>query len=121
MKYFAALGIAVLLAACDTPTGSSCPTDNAPTYASFGQTFFKTYCLDCHSSTAISRHGAPHNQNYDTEADIRKHADDIDVEAAAGPNATNTDMPRLDGPNHMAPTDADRKLLGQYLACMKTQ
>lgn len=123
MKYLAAMVVAALasLAACDTPTGSTCPTDSAPTYASFGQSFFKTYCLDCHSKNSMSRHGAPHDQNYDTEADIRMHADDIDVEAAGGPKAINTDMPRLDGPNHMAPSDAERMMLGQYLACMKSQ
>lgn len=36
MKYLAVL----LLAACTSnPTGSVCPTANAPTYASFGQQF----------------------------------------------------------------------------------
>ena len=119
MKYIAALGFAALLAACDSPSGATCPTANAPTYQSFGQTFFQTYCLDCHSAHSVSRHGAPRDQNYDTEADIKKHLDDIDVEAASGPNARNTDMPRLDGPNHMAPSDDERVMLGQFLACEK--
>jgi uncharacterized membrane protein len=106
------------LAACGgDPTGSVCPTTNAPTYAGFGMPFFTTYCLPCHSSTSTDRHGAPGDQNYDTEAQIRSHASDIDTEAASGPKATNTDMPDLSGSVHTAPTDDERTTLGQFLAC----
>jgi hypothetical protein len=108
--------------ACTTgkPTDSVCPTSNAPTYGSFGQTFFATYCIGCHSSTATNRNGAPSDFNYDTEADIKMHLADIDTEAAAGPAATNTVMPELDGPVNEAPTVAERMMLGQFLACEKT-
>jgi mono/diheme cytochrome c family protein len=121
MKYLASLLLAapLLAAACSSPTGSTCPPTDPPTYATFGQQFFSDYCTGCHSSTAMSRHGAPGDQNYDTEAQIRAHADDIDSEAASGPDATNTDMPDLSGPVHDAPSVEERKLLGQYLACLK--
>jgi uncharacterized membrane protein len=115
MKRIAAL---LLFAACtSTPSGATCPTANAPTYDSFGQHFFTSYCTGCHSRDATDRHGAPSDQNYDTEADIRQHAAAIDLEAAAGPKATNTSMPDMSGPVHVAPSDVEREQLGQFLAC----
>jgi uncharacterized membrane protein len=115
MKRIAAL---LFFAACaSTPSGASCPTANAPTYDSFGQRFFTTYCTSCHSRDAADRHGAPGDQNYDTEADIRQHAASIDLEAAAGPKATNTSMPDMSGPVHVQPSDVERQQLGEFLAC----
>jgi uncharacterized membrane protein len=117
MKYLAAL---LLAAGCGgSATGSTCPTNNPPTYASFGQHFFATYCTGCHSATAANRHDAPGDQNYDTEAEIKAHADDIDQVAASGPAATNTSMPDLSGPVRMQPSLAERVQLGQFLACEK--
>jgi uncharacterized membrane protein len=107
--------------ACSSSTGSTCPTTDPPTYATFGQQFFTDYCLGCHSQTATNRHGAPGDQNYDTEDQIRALADDIDSQAASGPDATNTDMPDLSGPVHNPPSVEERKLLGEYLACLKGQ
>ena len=108
-----------LAAACaGSPTGAECPTTNPPTYASFGQQFMTTYCTSCHSAAATNRHGAPRSQNYDTEVDILLHASDIDEAAAKGPDATNTSMPELGGTVTRKPTDAERELLGQYLACI---
>ncbi|HWO20491.1 MAG TPA: c-type cytochrome [Kofleriaceae bacterium] len=108
------------LAACESgdPTGSVCPTDTPPTYASFGQQFFTTYCTSCHSATTANRHDAPGSQNYDTEADVIRHAAEIDAAAAKGPDATNTFMPELGGTVTRKPTDAEREMLGQYLACV---
>ncbi len=118
MKYLS-FALSLALAACTggSPTGSECPTTNPPTYASFGQNFFTTYCTSCHSASSTNRHGAPKSQNYDTEADIKAHIDDIDTEAAAGPDATNTAMPELGGTVQSKPTQAERELLGQFLAC----
>lgn len=119
MKY---LALAALLAACTdggAPTESVCPPTAPPTYAAFGKPFFDTYCMGCHSASATNRHGAPRSQNYDTEADIRSHAAQIDLQAAAGPGSVNTSMPDLSGPVHTEPTDAEREQLGQYLACVR--
>lgn len=112
---------ALLFAACTggEPTGATCPTENAPTFESFGDKFFADYCRGCHSANAADRHGAPGSQNYDTEEQVAAHAADIDQWAAAGPGAINTAMPDLSGPVHAAPTDAEREQLGQYLACMQ--
>lgn len=117
-----ALALALAVAACGgggSPTGSACPTTDPPTYASFGQQFFATYCTSCHSASSTNRHDAPGNHNYDSEAEIRKHADAIDEEAAAGPDATNTSMPEIGGTVVSKPSQADREKLGQYLACLK--
>lgn len=122
MKRLAAVLVTLVVAttACtSTPSGATCPPDSAPTYQSFGSNFMSTYCTGCHSRTATNRHGAPGDQNYDTEADVIAHAADIDAAAAAGPNATNTAMPDMSGPVHARPTDEERQLLGQYLACQQ--
>jgi len=113
-------GLLFATAACtSTPSGSTCPPNPAdvPTYDNFGREFMETFCTGCHSVNASDRHGAPSDQNYDTEADVKKHAAAIDTEAAAGPNAMNTAMPELAGPVHSAPTQAERERLGQFLAC----
>jgi mono/diheme cytochrome c family protein len=50
--FFASLVLA--LAACGgggSPTGSTCPPTDPPTYANFGQAFFGKYCTSCHSAT----------------------------------------------------------------------
>jgi uncharacterized membrane protein len=121
-RLVALLFVAASATACtSTPSGATCPTDNAVTYDNFGRDFMQTYCLGCHSKDAINRHGAPGDQNYDTLDDIRLHAADIDAEAAKGPNATNTAMPDMSGPVHTRPTDQERELLGQFLACEKPQ
>jgi hypothetical protein len=107
-----------LAAACtSTQTGATCPSTNPPTYASFGRAFMQTYCTGCHSVGAKDRHGAPPAMNFDSEVEIRAHAADIDAEAAAGPDAQNTDMPDLTGPVHMEPTMTQRQWLGELLAC----
>ena len=116
------LAVLVLVAACgggDSPTGATCPPTDPPTYANFGMQFFGKYCTSCHSATSTNRHDAPGNQNYDTEADIKKHVDDIDAQAAAGPDATNTSMPVIGGTVVSKPMQAEREQLGQYLACVK--
>lgn len=112
--------LALLIAACSNgaPTGSTCPPSSAPTYGSFAQQFMATYCTSCHSASSTNRHGAPGSQNYDTEQDLIKHAADIDEAAAKGPDATNTFMPELGGTVTRKPTDAEREMLGQYLACI---
>ena len=110
----------LLTAACSygDPTGSACPTDTPPTYASFGQQFFTTFCTSCHSASSTNRHGAPGGVNFDTEADVTRRADEIDEAAAKGPDATNTFMPELGGTVDRRPTDAEREMLGQLLACL---
>ena len=94
--------LTTMAAACGssgTPTASVCPTTPV-TYASFGKTFFDTYCTRCHGE-------------YKTEAGIKRDLDGIDLQAAKGPDATNISMP--DGGNK--PSDAEREMLGQFLAC----
>jgi uncharacterized membrane protein len=110
--------LALALAACTgTPSGATCPTDNAPDYATFGKPFIDKYCTDCHSAASSNRHGAPTDENFDSEADVKAHASDIDEAAAKGPSADNTAMPDMSGDVHSPPTDAERVTLGQFIAC----
>jgi uncharacterized membrane protein len=122
----ATLVFAPLLAAgCSfgDPTGATCPTDSTLTYANFGQQFMAAYCTDCHSKTPKdgTRHGAPRDVNFDTQADVQDHLDDIDRAAGKGPDATNTFMPDPDAPkdfsNFAMPTDTDREQLAEWIAC----
>lgn len=111
------IAVCFLVACADPSTGAHCPSTNPPTYASFGRAFFASYCTGCHSASARERHGAPPGVDFDDEVHVRYFAPSIDIEAAAGPDAVNTDMPDMTGPVHAAPTLAERKLLGEFLAC----
>ena len=119
------LVLAILFGACTadsggSSTGSTCPSTNAPTYDNFGRTFMTTYCTGCHSATAQNRFGAPPSLNFDSEAEITRHASAIDQEAARGPKAANDTMPELGTPLVQSkPTDDEREKLGQFLACLK--
>jgi uncharacterized membrane protein len=95
-------------------SGATCPADNTLTYDNFGRDFMSKYCTKCHSSTATDRHGAPANHDFDTLAGILPMADHIDEHAAAGPNAVNTEMPPE---GETAPSEDERRKLGQWLAC----
>lgn len=112
-----------LLSACGSDDssgiGAVCPPTNPPTYESAGKAFLDKYCVGCHSSsrTGAMRFGAPAGLNYDTLADVRTHLSDIEDQAAAGPDGTNTLMP-LGQP---VPTLAERTVLGEFLACEKAK
>lgn len=86
------------------PTGSTCPPNSTLTYDNFGKAFFATNCNSCHGKTQ--------SPAFDTQEQIQASATDIDRAAASGPSATNTYMPD-DGDV----SDADRKKLGEWLAC----
>jgi uncharacterized membrane protein len=116
-----ALALVLALGACSSPTGSTCPPTDPPTYATFGQAFVEDFCLDCHSAHSTNRHGAPGDLNFDTEDEIRRHAEDIDSEAAAGPDATNTSMPEKSPNVQTLPTLEERQRFGQFLACLQAQ
>jgi len=98
-------------------TGSTCPPTDPPTYASFGQAFMQTYCLDCHSELlqGDDRHGAPVTIDFDTRSLVRMNTSDIDKQAAFGPNAKNRLMPYQG--HQPIPTDEERIRLGEYIAC----
>jgi hypothetical protein len=110
--------ILLVTASCaSNESGATCPSSNPPSYASFGRAFMEAYCTGCHSRQAGKRYGAPPDRNFDTEDEIRAQAAAIDVEAAAGPDARNTDMPDLTGPVDRSPSLQERELLGEFLAC----
>ncbi len=97
------------------PTAATCTASSTLTYAGFGQPFMAAYCTVCHASslTGPARAGAPAGLDFDSVEGIRLAADRIDRVAAAGPDATNADMP----PGNPRPTAAERAALGEWLAC----
>lgn len=112
----------VAMAACGgdpvgEDTGSTCPPTDPPTYANFGQAFFTTYCLECHSQAKLGddRQGAPVTIDFDTRSLVRENTSRIDKQAAFGPNAMNRLMPN-DG-HDPVPSDAERVRLGEYIGC----
>jgi cytochrome c5 len=120
------LALALVLAACDaeehddehaddegTPSGAAC--DSSLTYENFGMSFMATYCTSCHSSTlsGVARNGAPDGHDFDSLDGILLVAEHIDENAAFGPDASNEEMP----PSGPAPTEAEREMLGAWLAC----
>ncbi len=114
--------IVAALTACGEPvvgvdTASTCPPTDPPTFASFGQGFFTTYCLACHSQarTGADRNGAPVTIDFDTRSLVRENTSRIDKQAAFGPAASNRLMPPTD--HGAQPTEAERIRLGEYIAC----
>jgi hypothetical protein len=97
-------------------TGTLCPPSSTLTYESFGAPFFETYCLRCHATSNVtveSRNGAPDDVNFDDPTLVRALLRRIDRMAAIGPLQENRLMP----PEGTAPSDEERRLLGEWIAC----
>ncbi|MBS2027811.1 MAG: c-type cytochrome [Deltaproteobacteria bacterium] len=105
----------MVLAGCGGSSGSSgasgatCPDGGTiDTYANFGSGLMTSQCTRCHGASD-SEGGI----QLDTQARVQAHIAEIDRQAAAGPNGTNTAMPQ----GGTAPTDDERTRLGEWLAC----
>jgi uncharacterized membrane protein len=96
-------------------TKSTCPSGSSLTYQSFGKQFLQDFCGRCHASTVkgAARQGAPEDHTFDTVEQIADEKEHLDMSAAAGPAAVNTGMP----PSNPMPTEAQRRQLGEWLAC----
>lgn len=102
----------LLLACAGSP--AACETDSTgarPTWTSFGQAFFTTWCQPCHASAAPNRFGAPSEVVFDTEADVIAHLDRVRATAVDGET-----MP----PGGGLP-DEERAALGAYLDCLEAE
>lgn len=86
-------------------SGSTCPTTSTLTYENFGRGFFSNYCDRCHANNT--------RPSLATQSQIQSQRTAIDLSSAGGPNNVNTTMPES-GP---APTEAERRQLGEWLAC----
>lgn len=101
----------------DTLSGATCPSDSKLTYADDIQPIMEKYCVSCHSSELTgtsARMCAPGDHNFETEDGLIEEAHHVDLSAAAGPDSVNTQMPPKGYP---APSEAERKKLGEWLAC----
>ena len=105
-RFWIGLSFALALG-CSKGTGATCPTNSTLTYDNFGRNFFSRYCDQCHGT------GGRTQPSLATQAAIRAQATSIDQEAAAGPDGVNTAMPE----GSPAPTEAERRQLGEWLAC----
>lgn len=107
----ALLGLSLL--ACSpgaTLDEAECPPGGTTvTYAGFVAPFLDQNCQRCHAAAATDRHGAPDAYTFDTEAEVRAHAERIYARAAD----ENDSMPP--GPDD--PPLEDRLALGEWLAC----
>jgi uncharacterized membrane protein len=99
-----------------TSSGATC-NGSTLDYDGFGKPFMDKYCTSCHSSSVKgeeARHCAPDDHNFDTLDEIVLTAKHMDQVAAAGPDATNDEMPPA---GYAKPTDQERLNLGTWLAC----
>jgi uncharacterized membrane protein len=76
----------------------------------------ESYCTACHDAakTGALRQDAPATIDFDTLPLLRMWTSQIDKQAAFGPAATNRQMPPDGNPE---PTDAERRRLGEFIAC----
>ena len=97
------------------PSGAVCPPDGPLGDESFARPIIDPNCPRCHAAAVrgADRQGAPSSHPFDSLGEIRADAEAIDELAAAGSDRVNTDMPR----SFPAPTDAERRALGEWLAC----
>jgi uncharacterized membrane protein len=114
----AALGLALGCATEEAghPTGALCPPESDVSYEGFVAPLMQEYCLECHSSSVVSRerNGAPSDHNFDTIYDLVSNAEHIDELAGVGPDSENLNMPP-DG--YLAPSLNERAKLSEWLAC----
>lgn len=97
---------------------TACPDDSTLTYETFGQNFFETYCVLCHSTEndgAIERNGAPEDVNFNSVELVRPLARRIDFMAVIGPGREARLMPPR--PDDLRPSDDERRMLGEWLSC----
>lgn len=96
-------------------SGATCPATQTLTYDNFGKAFMESYCTRCHATTLTgdARQGATADHDFDRIELIRVFSNHIDEMAAAGPASVNTAMP----PSGPTPSEADRRKLGEWLAC----
>ena len=87
-----------------------CPEGSILTWGNFGYGFVYDWCTGCHHSDLEEgmRQGAPPNINLDTQRAVRELAPLVWAAAADG----HTRMPPAGGP-----TEEERRLLGEWLAC----
>jgi hypothetical protein len=63
----------------DTGDPDPCADELSVTWANWGEGFFLSYCLSCHSVDSIERFGAPESTNFDTLSDVRTWEERIRV------------------------------------------
>ena len=98
-----------------TLSGAVC--DSSVSYEEDIAPLMEKYCTSCHDSSlkgTSARHCAPADHNFDTEDGLIDEAHHVDLSAAAGPDAVHTQMPPKGYP---APTQAEREMVGAWLAC----
>lgn len=89
---------------------STCDREPALSYDNFGEGLLGRHCNGCHSSLlpASHREDAPVGVDFDTYADVLHWAERIEARSVGA----DADMPPGGGP-----TDEEREMLGEWLAC----
>lgn len=122
LRLLAVLSLTLAAAACEDdheeegpPSGAECAEGSTLTWDSFGKGFMESYCTRCHATalTGAARQGAPSDHNFESAALVRAQIEHIDGQTAAGPDSVNTAMP-IGSPT---PTEDERRMLGEWLAC----
>jgi hypothetical protein len=98
------------------PTETVCPPSGTTlTYENFAAPFMERYCTRCHHEDLVgeARQGAPEFHDFNYYFGIVGVANHVDETSAAGPAVINRGMPQ----NGARPTDEERFLLGEWIAC----
>jgi uncharacterized membrane protein len=106
-RLLVALVVVGLLALAQMAIAAKCDY----TYDTFGKAFMEKHCTKCHDSkktSALSRMGAPKDDNFDTVEGIQKEAQEI-VEQVV----EKMKMP----PGFGKPTETDREKLKSWIQC----
>jgi uncharacterized membrane protein len=97
-----------VLAACTGHDESATCTQPDLTYDTFGEPFMTNWCRSCHSNelTASMRQNAPIDVNFDTLDEVRAQA-----------LAISTSVSQATMPPEGGPSDGERAMLVQWIAC----
>ena len=112
------LGLALFTISCgkgeDTgaaPAACAQDVDGAyPTWGTFGESFFLSYCRSCHSAETPQRFGAPDAINFDSEEEVMSQ-----LAAVRRTVLTDQSMPKGGGV-----PEAERAELARYLDCLES-
>ncbi len=107
---FLTLGCGTSDLADTAPTCVLDPDGAYPTWGTFGESFFLSYCASCHAASAPERFGAPDTVTFDTEAEVARQL--------AAVRRTVLDARTM--PKGGGVPEADLEALARYLDCLES-
>lgn len=106
-----ALSLSLLACGDDVGDGDvgDCDTSTL-TYDNFGSSFMTSYCLDCHSTSASNRQGAPISVDFDSLMDVQNQASSVNRRSGIGTTMPPTSFSSI-------PSASERTMLTEWIDC----